>query len=118
MRGLFQRCFDQGEFEENLQISTKYVEEQNTNLKSLFSLPGFLMTPKEPAFAHFATHDIDERALSFEFTVQVVNKALLAVKNKYNLTKSQLRTCIKRENIHINDFCTPLKIECDPATTK
>jgi hypothetical protein len=76
------------------------------------------LTPKDTAYAHFATHDIDEKALENEFSVQVINKALLSLKNQYNLTKTQLRTCITREKISAKSVCAQLKVNCDPDQTK
>jgi hypothetical protein len=90
----------------------------NFNLSSSLEVSGFLLSPKDTAYQHFSTHAIDEKALHDEFTVQVVNGALLTLKNRYNLTKIQLRKCISQENINANNICVPMQIDCDPLKTK
>lgn len=81
------------------------------------NIPSYLLTPQDTAYSHFATHAIEEKALSDEFTVQAINRALIFLKTSYNLTKSQLRKCIDRDNINANNLCEPLKVQCDPTTT-
>ena len=81
------------------------------------NISSFLLTPKDPAFVHFSTHDIEEKALSDDFAAQAINRALILLKKSYNLTKSQLRKCIDRENINADSVCEPLQIQCDPTAT-
>lgn len=112
------RCFTQTEFEDALSTSTNRIVDINANIISSYDQPGFLLTPTDAAYAHFATHEIAEKAIDDEFTVQVVNDALSTLKNQYNLTKTQLRFCISHENISASSVCQPLTINCDPFTTK
>lgn len=94
------------------------IADINDKIVSSFDVPGFLLTPTNAAYTHFATHEIAEKAIDDEFSVQVVNDALLTLKNQYNLTKTQLRLCISHEDISASSVCQPLTINCDPSTTK
>lgn len=87
-------------------------------LESGYDLEGFLLTAKEAASAHFATHEIHEEAMNDNFITNVVNIALMSLKSRFNLTKSQLRTCINRENITAEIICEPKNVTCDPSKTK
>lgn len=84
-------------------------------LESGYDLEGFLLTLKDTANTHFATHEIQEEALQENFIVNVVNSALMSLKSRFNLTKSQLRTCISRENITADSICKPKNVTCDPS---
>lgn len=87
-------------------------------LETGYDLPGFSLTPKDTAHTHFSTHDIEEEAMNSNFVVNVVNSALMSMKSRYNLTKTQLRTCLSRENITAASVCEPLKVSCDPSKTR
>lgn len=86
--------------------------QQNSNY------PGFRLTPNEPAFTHFQTHDIDPATIESNRIATYVNTALTALKGKFNLTKTQFKSCLKRQNISTSAFCVPKKANCIPEQTR
>lgn len=113
-----QSCFNQEEFNDAISNSTEQVKIMESILESGYNLSGFLLTSKDAANDHFSTHDIDREAMNDNFVVTVVNGALMFLKSRNNLTKSQLRTCILRENITTKAICEPRVVSCDPAKTR
>lgn len=76
------------------------------------TIPGFFLNPTDPAFVHFSTHNIDPEALEDNRIVFALSGALAIIKNTGNFTKSQLKHCLK--SLHLNNFCKPKKINCNP----
>jgi hypothetical protein len=83
-----------------------------------YNYSGFSLSPTDAAYTHFSTHDIHHEAMRNNFVATVVNSALVFLKGLKNLTKSQLKTCIVRENITTEIICDPRVVTCDPAKTR
>lgn len=75
------------------------------------TIPGFFMSASDGGFGLFKTHHMDEEALEDNRVALAFTEALTILKNSRNLTKSQVKTCMKQ--FSLNKFCTPKKIECN-----
>jgi hypothetical protein len=84
-------------------------------LKEHYSVPGFLLTEADAAFVHFETHDLDLESFENNRMATYVSEALIRLKNYRNLTKTQLKQCLKNKEISTINFCTPKVAQCDPS---
>lgn len=79
--------------------------------KDADTIPGFFMSPSDAGFGLFKTHHMDEGTLEDNRVALAFTDALTILKNSRNLTKSQVKFCMKQ--FSLSKFCTPKKIECN-----
>lgn len=115
MKAFLSSCFTQNEFDEAILLARDQLSMRESTLVASYSIPGFTLTESDPAYHHFLNLEVDEDALLSNRIATFSNAALKFLKNEGNLTKSQLRYCLK--NITTSAFCVPKEITCNPAMT-
>lgn len=75
------------------------------------TIPSFFMSPSDGGFGLFKTHQLENGTLEDNRVAVAFVEALTILKNSRNLTKSQVKSCMKKYSM--KKFCTPKKIECD-----
>lgn len=87
-------------------------------LKGYYDYPSFMTNKNDPGYSNFLTTSIDQTVLDDNHIATCASDALFLLKNKKNLTMSQLLKCLNTRNISTAGVCTVKKVNCDPSQTK
>lgn len=98
-----------------IEIAKGQLESMEKILTQNVDLDGFTLTDKDSSKVHFSTHTIEQEAIVDNQIATYTNTALMMLKSKWNLTRWQMRDCVKSMNISTLAFCTQKVYKCDPS---
>lgn len=114
----FLRCFTQEDFGRALNKSKTKFEEMESLIGANLDYPGVLLTKNDAAFHHFETHDIDEDAFNNSRFAFILIDAFRDLENTFNMTREQVRFCMKTGKYSSLGLCKPMVVSCNPSTTR
>ncbi|KAG5668187.1 hypothetical protein PVAND_016137 [Polypedilum vanderplanki] len=108
-------CFTQSDFDSAfLKAAINNNITENLIVSSL-NMEGVCLDKKAPIYGHFERREVDQFVLDQNRFTTVAIAAIQNLKSIWNLSKAQLRKCLK--NIKTNSICSPIQINCDPSNT-